>query len=134
MTRISLVAAVLLATFTLTDPAHAQLSITWYTIDGGGGTSSGGGFTLSGTIGQPDAGGMSGGSFDLLGGYWEGGPPFCHPDYNHDGFMDGLDYDLFMADFESYDPAQNIRADYNGDGFVDGIDYDQFNIHFEAGC
>ena len=47
-------------------------SITWYTIDGGGGTSTGGGFTLSGTIGQPDAGTLSGGAFTLKGGFWPG--------------------------------------------------------------
>jgi hypothetical protein len=45
-------------------------SIDWFTIDGGGGTSTGGVFTVSGTIGQPDAGTMSGGSFTLVGGFW----------------------------------------------------------------
>ena len=32
----------------------------WSTIDGGGGTSTGGGYSVRGTIGQPDAGTMSG--------------------------------------------------------------------------
>src|SRR4051812_29806313 len=45
-------------------------SIDWYTIDGGGGTSSGGPYTLSGTIGQPDAGVHTGGPYTLLGGFW----------------------------------------------------------------
>jgi hypothetical protein len=45
-------------------------SIDWSTIDGGGGTSTGGVFTISGTIGQPDAGTMSGGNFTLQGGFW----------------------------------------------------------------
>ena len=45
-------------------------SIDWSTIDGGGGTSTGGVYSLSGTIGQPDAGTMSGGSFTLVGGFW----------------------------------------------------------------
>jgi hypothetical protein len=45
-------------------------SIDWFTIDGGGGTSSGGAYSLSGTIGQPDAGRMSGGNFTLEGGFW----------------------------------------------------------------
>jgi hypothetical protein len=45
-------------------------SIDWYTIDGGGGTSSGGPYTLTGTIGQPDAGVHSGGSYTLVGGFW----------------------------------------------------------------
>ena len=53
--------------------ASAQnYSIDWYTIDGGGGTSSGGPYTLSGTIGQPDAGTLTGGSYTLIGGFWGG--------------------------------------------------------------
>ena len=51
-------------------PMHAQtFSIDWSTIDGGG-TSTGGVFTVSGTIGQPDAGRMSGGQFTVEGGFW----------------------------------------------------------------
>jgi hypothetical protein len=38
-------------------------------VGGGGGTSSGGSFSVSGTIGKPDAGQMSGGSFSLAGGF-----------------------------------------------------------------
>ena len=36
-------------------PAQSY-SIDWFTIDGGGGTSTGGVFAVSGTLGQPDAG------------------------------------------------------------------------------
>jgi hypothetical protein len=51
---------------------HAQsYSIDWYKIGGGGGTSTNGQYSLSGTIGQHDAGGpMSGGNFSLTGGFW----------------------------------------------------------------
>ncbi len=52
---------------------NADYEITWYTVDGGGGTSSGGVYTLDGTIGQPDAGTLNGGSYTLAGGYWNGG-------------------------------------------------------------
>ena len=52
--------------------AHAQYSIDWTTIDGGGGTSTGGVYFVSGTIGQPDAASMSGGSYSLRGGFWSG--------------------------------------------------------------
>jgi len=45
-------------------------SIDWFTIDGGGGTSTGGVYSISGTSGQPDAGHMSGGNFTLDGGFW----------------------------------------------------------------
>lgn len=56
----------------LATSAQAQnFSIDWYTIDGGGGTSAGGNFSLSGTIGQPDAGvTMTNGGFALTGGFW----------------------------------------------------------------
>jgi hypothetical protein len=50
--------------------AQAQYSLDWSTIDAGGGTSTGGQFSLSGTIGQPDAGTLTGGSFTLQGGFW----------------------------------------------------------------
>jgi hypothetical protein len=45
--------------------------ISWYTIDGGGAQDlTGGLYTLSGTVGQFDAGSQSGGSYTLAGGYW----------------------------------------------------------------
>ncbi len=48
-----------------------QYAIDWYKIAGGGGTSTGGAYSVSGTIGQPDAGGpMAGGSYSLTGGFW----------------------------------------------------------------
>jgi hypothetical protein len=46
-------------------------SIDWYKIAGGGGTSSNGQYTVSGTIGQHDAGSvMTGGNYSLTGGFW----------------------------------------------------------------
>jgi hypothetical protein len=41
----------------------------WYTIDGGSGTSLGGDYALSSSIGQPAAGAMSGGIYTLEGGF-----------------------------------------------------------------
>ena len=52
--------------------------LSWYTIDGGGATSStGGSYSLGGTIGQPDAGVLSGGTYTLNGGFW-GGASIAH--------------------------------------------------------
>jgi hypothetical protein len=48
----------------------ADYTIDWYTVDGGGGTSTGGVYSASGTIGQPDAGTMSGGNYSVTGGFW----------------------------------------------------------------
>ena len=64
-------------TLLLTLPVLAQsggeLDLSWNTVDSGGGTfSSGGGYALGGTIGQPDAGGMTGGVYTLSGGFWAG--------------------------------------------------------------
>lgn len=50
--------------------ASGQYSVDWSTIDGGGGTSTGGVYSVSGTIGQPDAGAMSGGNYTIQGGFW----------------------------------------------------------------
>jgi hypothetical protein len=48
-----------------------QYSIDWYKIAGGGGTSTGGTYSVSGTIGQPDASlAMSGGNYSVTGGFW----------------------------------------------------------------
>jgi hypothetical protein len=55
----------------LTTLALAQsYSIDWFTIDGGGGTSTGGVYSVISTIGQPDAGKMSGGNYTIDGGFW----------------------------------------------------------------
>jgi len=51
--------------------AVAQYAINWQTIDGGGGTSTGGVYSVSGTIGQPDAcGPMTNGPYSVTGGFW----------------------------------------------------------------
>ena len=51
--------------------AQAQpYSIDWLKVAGGGGTSTNDQYSVSGTIGQPDAGSMSGGNYTLTGGFW----------------------------------------------------------------
>jgi len=50
--------------------ATGSLDLTWFTIDGGGGASSGGGYQLIGSLGQPDAGRLAGGAYTLSGGFW----------------------------------------------------------------
>ena len=48
--------------------------LSWWTVDGGGETfSTGGGYFLGGTSGQPDAGVLTGGNYSLDGGFWMGG-------------------------------------------------------------
>jgi hypothetical protein len=60
--------AIVLAAVT---PSHGQsFAIDWFTIAGGGASSSGGNYALVGTIGQASAGVQSGGNFVLSGGFW----------------------------------------------------------------
>lgn len=58
--------------FVIFSPVLAQPSITRFTIDGGGGSSQGGTSEVSGTIGQPDAGLLTGGTIQIRGGFWVG--------------------------------------------------------------
>jgi len=51
----------------------SDYDLSWWTVDGGGHTqSTGGGYLLGGTAGQPDAGVLVGG-YTLGGGFWRGG-------------------------------------------------------------
>jgi|SRR5580765_3058877 len=69
-TRTILLAFLLLVACALNSRAQSY-SIDWSTIDGGGGTSTGGVYSVSGTIGQPDAGGaMTNGQYSVTGGFW----------------------------------------------------------------
>ena len=62
----------LISVFSFQFSAFSQsYAIDWHTIDGGGGTSTGGVYAVSGTIGQPDAGGpMTNGQYSVTGGFW----------------------------------------------------------------
>lgn len=57
----------------INESPQAGYSIDWYTLDGGGAIfSTGGSYSLGGTIGQADAGSLGGGSYQLNGGFWGG--------------------------------------------------------------
>jgi hypothetical protein len=54
----------------VTSALAQNYAIDWFTIGGGAGTSTGGTYSLSGTIGQPNDGMMAGGNYTLQGGFW----------------------------------------------------------------
>lgn len=102
-----------------------QFDLTWHTIDGGGGTSTGGSFDLSGTIGQPDAGPtMTGGSFALVGGFWPGiegalpCPADIAPQPSGDGEVNVSDLLLVIAEWGN----PGGPADINNDADVNVTD------------
>lgn len=114
----------ILVLLTFTAAGFCDYRIVWSTIDGGGGTSSGGPYTLTGTIGQPDAAYLAGGPYELLAGFWTGGP-LCI--VNLEDFTQFAFYWLE----NSCDDANNWcgGADLNTSGAVDS---DDFRILYEA--
>jgi hypothetical protein len=63
-------ALVLLVTSALADAQ--TFSLPWWTVDGGGSSSNSASYSLSGGIGQPDAGVLDSGGYILGGGFWPG--------------------------------------------------------------
>jgi hypothetical protein len=102
-------------------------SIDWYTIDGGGEMfSTGGSYELSSTIAQQDAGGMSGGTYSLTGGFW-----FEHVcgDCNNDAGVDLLDYQYIPTCLSG--PSGGLLSgcgclDFDVDEDVDLADFAEF--------
>jgi hypothetical protein len=70
MSRICIIVLVVVVHIAWCATSYAQFSINWASIDGGAGESGGGPFSLSGTIGQPDAGVMGGSGYTVIGGFW----------------------------------------------------------------
>ena len=64
----------LLVALTALAQTGGSFDLTWFTVDSGGGASGGGGYTASGSIGQPDAAILAGGGYTLVGGFWGGAP------------------------------------------------------------
>ncbi len=109
-----------------------EFEITRSSIDGGGVMrSTGGGFELSGTIGQPDAGVLEGGDFVLTGGLWFELPP---TDCNDDGIVSLLDHETFTACLSgpngSIDASPCPCFDVDGDSRITLSDYAQLQAGF----
>ena len=106
--------------------ARSQFELTRSTIDGGGVMFvAGGDLELCGTIGQPDAGKMTGGGFQLTGGFWFETPP---GDCNADGIVGLLDVESFVNCLTG--PVGGIDAgcecfDVNRSGAIDLADFSE---------
>lgn len=111
-------------------------TIDWSTIDGGGQMwSSGGAFELGATIGQPDAGVMSGGVFALEGGFWPGAAvsPPCPGDLNSDAVVDLNDLVILLGNYGDTG-ASPSQGDLNGDTNVDLADLSILLSHYGDVC
>ncbi len=92
-----------------------RYDLTWSTIDGGGTTSSSERFTLTGTIGQPDAAYSASAGFGIQGGFWSGGP-LCFVDFGE------------FAEFAMmwFNTGSDMAADLNDDSNVNLTDLRMF--------
>lgn len=108
---------------TFSSAGYCDYQIVWSTIDGGGGRSSGGQYMLTGTIGQPDAGYAKGGNYEMLGGFWPGGP-LCVVDFHS------------FARFAEYwlETGTDLPADLYKDGTVDSLDLQKFAEEWLCYC
>ncbi len=129
MSRARLIVCIVAAFLTAGTAAFAArgedpFDLSWFTIDGGGMMfSTGDDYELSGTIGQADAGAMSGAEFELTGGFW-----FRIPlgDCEDDGDVDLLDYNQLESCLTGPDSpvATECRcSDVNRSGTIDLLDF-----------
>ncbi len=114
---------ILISSIQATAQSGGGYDLSWFTIDGGGGTSSGEGYELSGTIGQPDAGVMAGGSYVLVGGFWPGSK-WC--------FVDMPDLFNFWQDWLKTGPGW--AGDLDGNERVDLVDFNIIVTHWLRLC
>jgi len=122
-TRVTLI---LVAALTASSALAQDLSIDWWTIDGGGEMwTTGGDYELSSTIGQPDAGvTMTGGEFELAGGFWAGAAEdeFCLGDLDGDNDIDLADLAQLLGNYGTTSGAAYEHGDLDADGDVDLAD------------
>ena len=137
-TKKNAVLTLTLAALSASTAAAQTFDLSWHTIDGGGATfSSGAGFTLGGTIGQPDAGAMSGGAYTLSGGFWFTGQSPCtlEADLDSDGDVDLSDLATLLSHFGTLSGADHSDGNIEGaDGDVDLADLSLILSQFGSSC
>lgn len=91
---------------------------------GGGGISSGGEFSVIGTIGQAASGPIQGGDFDFLSGYLSSECFLCvQGDFDCDGLINGADLTVLLTNWGQCPNSQSsCTGEINSDGTVDGQD------------
>jgi hypothetical protein len=120
---IGLLAGCLLMIASASVQAAGPYEITWSTIDGGGGRSSGGSYVLTGTIGQADAAYSAGGRYELLGGFWPGGP-ICIVEFG--------DFAKFAGQW--LETGSDLAADLDDSTVVDFVDLHLFAEQWLRTC
>lgn len=115
-----------------TAPAQT-FELTWHATGSGGSASAAGNFTLTSTIGQPEAspaGALTSGTYSLTGGFWSILLPYCTvfiaADFDQDCRVDAVDVSAFAdcASGAAIPPAPECkRMDLDDDADVDLDDF-----------
>lgn len=122
-------AAVLLAA----SSAHAQFSIDWFSIDGGGGQMTGETFSLVGTIAQADADRAGGAAFDEQGGFMGGVGAACRADFDQNGLIEPADISLLVNRWFGSLQQGTLEADVDTNEIMEPADVSLFvQIWFTA--
>jgi hypothetical protein len=124
LAALAAVALVMLATAVLAESLLPAPDMNWYTVDHGGGTVSGDNFSLSGTIGQMDAGqALTGDNFSFTGGFWAGVQvKSCAGDVaplGGDGVVNIDDLLLILGAWGTNNPQFDIAPSFAPNGRVD---------------
>lgn len=136
--RLAYALIVMAASLGVAGAALGDFSLTWWTVDAGGATgTTGGPYELGGTIGQTDTSpfAMTGGTFELTGGFWTCAAvatPIAG-DCDGDGDVDVADFEAFvgcMAGPLGGLAPQCICADIDADGDADMDDFAPFQRAF----
>ena len=115
--------------------ARAQFTVYWYTVDNGGGQTTGGSFQVTGTNGQPDAGTLVGGVFEVAGGFWTGAAA-CYANCDGSTVAPALnvnDFICFLTRFAAGDTYANCDHSITPP-VLNVLDFGCFLNQFAAGC
>ncbi len=121
----------------LASHATAQTTVSWSTIDCGGGAANAGSLTVTGTIGQEDAGpSLSGGSYSIVGGFWPVAAATCYANCDNSTTapaLNVLDFSCFLNKFAAGDPYANCDGSTLAP-VLNVLDFSCFLNRFAAGC
>ncbi|MFO0838574.1 MAG: hypothetical protein U1D55_08585 [Phycisphaerae bacterium] len=124
------VATILIALSSMT--AFAQsFDLSWNAVAGGGGTLSGGSFSVTATIGQPAVGEMSGGGFTVRAGFWPAvaTPEPCPGDLNGDRAVNSSDLGILLGAWQA-----GAGGDLDGDHDTDSSDLGILLANWQNAC
>ncbi|MFK7885001.1 MAG: GC-type dockerin domain-anchored protein [Phycisphaerales bacterium] len=130
------VAALAMAGSSAMAQSGGPYEITAWTIDGGGVVNATGGvYSLSGTVGQPDAGPIqTGGTFELAGGFWPAAIETvgCPADLAAPfGVLNFFDVSTYISLYNANDPGADLAAPL---GVLNFFDVAAFISAYNAGC